>query len=70
MTRQPVSSSSIRSIGYEPTTQILEVEFTSGHVYQYFNVPNAIYAGLMVASSHGKYLDANVKKGGFRFREM
>jgi hypothetical protein len=68
--RQEVSSSTIRSIGYDFETFTLEVEFASGHVYQYFDVPDAVYAGLMAAPSHGKYLDAHVKKGGFRYRRI
>ena len=37
MIRQPVSSSNIRSIGYDSMSSTLEIEFHSGGVYQYFN---------------------------------
>lgn len=67
MTRQPVSSSNIRSIGYENGT--LEVGFNSGGVYQYYDVPQSIYAALMSASSHGSYL-ANHIKGVYRYRKV
>ena len=36
MEREHASSSNIRSIGYEPVNQTLEVEFVNGGVYQYF----------------------------------
>jgi hypothetical protein len=39
MLRTPVSSSALRSVGYDPQTQTLEIEFNSAEVYQYFNVP-------------------------------
>jgi len=39
MLRMSVSSSNISSVGYDPKTQTLEVEFHNGGVYQYFNVP-------------------------------
>ncbi|MBI1886043.1 MAG: KTSC domain-containing protein [Chloroflexi bacterium] len=55
MIRQAVSSSNLRSIGYDPATALLEIEFQDGAVYQYFNVPEHIYRGLMGASSHGSY---------------
>ena len=45
----------------------LEVEFLSGAVYQYFDVPQSIYDGLMAADSHGKYFAAYIKKGGYRY---
>ena len=38
MIRQPVSSSNIRSIGYDSESNTLEIEFHSGGVYQYFGV--------------------------------
>ena len=56
MERQYVSSSNIGSIGYDPENMILEIEFLNGSVYQYYDVPQSIYEGLMAADSHGKYL--------------
>jgi hypothetical protein len=61
MQRQNVSSSNIKSIGYDRESQTLEIEFNSGGIYHYFNVPVAIYENLMSASSHGKYLHQNIK---------
>lgn len=61
MDRTSVSSSNIRSVGYDPATKTLEVEFHSGGLYQYHQVPQSIYDGLMAASSHGRYLEQNVK---------
>lgn len=65
MDRVRVSSSNIASIGYDARTQTLEVEFHSGSVYQYHGVPPSLYQGLMGAPSHGEYLDAYIKKGGY-----
>lgn len=59
MYRQPVSSSNIRSIGYG--NNILEIEFNSGGIYQYPNVPVSLYNGLMSASSHGTYFAKYIK---------
>ncbi len=69
MQRQRVSSSNLASVGYDPTSQTLEVEFLSSGIYQYFNVPSNIYQGLMSASSHGKYFIANIKDI-YRFRKI
>lgn len=70
MERQYVTSSNILSIGYDPDNMILEVEFTTGAVYQYYDVPQSIYDGLMTADSHGTFLSAYVKKGGYRYSHV
>lgn len=62
MERTPVSSSNIAAIGYSDDSQILEVEFNDGSVYQYSGVPPSEYDGIMNADSKGKYLHANVRK--------
>jgi len=61
MQRRQVSSSNIRSIGYNKDYSILEVEFTSYHTYQYFGVSESVYNALMNASSHGSYLNQYIK---------
>ncbi|MFC1596178.1 helicase HerA-like domain-containing protein, partial [Candidatus Margulisiibacteriota bacterium] len=69
MNREHVESSNIESIGYESDSQTLEIEFLNGAVYQYFDVPEHIYNGLMAADSHGKYLAANIK-GYYRYSRV
>ena len=49
MNRIPVSSSNVAAVWYDPKTLTLEVEFHNGSVYQYFDVPQTIYDGLMNA---------------------
>ncbi len=61
MERQAVSSSNLVSIGYDPNSETLEVEFNGGAIYRYFNVPSFEYERLMAASSHGIYFNANIK---------
>lgn len=68
MHRIPVTSSNIRSVGYDQQSAVLEVEFTSGDVYQYFNVPEHLYRGLMSASSKGQFLNDNIKYG-YRYQK-
>lgn len=61
MNRQPVSSSNLQSVGYDPSAQLLEIEFNSGSVYQYTGVPESIYAALMQAASKGSYFHDHIK---------
>ncbi|MCW5516930.1 KTSC domain-containing protein [Muriicola sp. Z0-33] len=62
MERTPVSSSNLVSVGYNPETNTLEVEFKGGTVYQYFDVPLAIYEELINAGSLGVYFAANIRE--------
>lgn len=61
MTRQPVRSSNIASIGYEPSSQTLEIEFHSRTVYQYYMVTQKLYEDFMRASSHGTFFHEHIK---------
>ncbi len=55
-------SSNLFSYGYDSTTQILEVEFQSNRaVYQYADVPQAIYRELDTAQSKGQYFIRNIR---------
>lgn len=69
MDRKPVSSSNLKSVGYDPAANILEIEFNGGQVYQYFNVPESIYKALMSATSKGRYLHANIKNS-YRYKQI
>lgn len=61
MTRTKIDSSQIASLGYDAETQVLEVEFKGGKVYQYFEVPPEKFAELQAAESAGKYLNQHIK---------
>ena len=69
MIRKDVNSSNIKSVGYDPTLKILEVEFDNSGIYQYLNVPENIYINLMNASSHGVYLNQFIKDK-YSYREV
>jgi hypothetical protein len=66
MNRVTVTSSNVVSVGYDPSTMTLEVEFTDGPIYQYFDVPEMEYQNLMTSDSIGGYLNRNIK-GSFRY---
>lgn len=61
MKRTDVDSSMLVSIGYDEKKKILEVEFTSGGVYEYYDVEKVIYDELMNADSLGHYFINNIR---------
>ena len=62
MKRINVTSSSIKSIGYELDGQILEVEFTKWAIYQYKNVQRERVLELIFADSIGSFFMKNIAK--------
>ena len=56
MQLDPVESSMLAAIGYDPDLKALVVLFNSGKAYQYRGVPPEIYQDLTVASSKGRYM--------------
>jgi KTSC domain len=61
MQRHPVSSTNLASVGYDLLSQTLEVEFGSGGVYQYFDVPEHVHQELLAAGSAGSYFARSIK---------
>lgn len=68
MNMQPVSSSNLRRVGYDARTKKLIIEFHSG-AYEYSNVPEHIYNGLMNSSSKGSY-HADYIKNSYSYRRV
>jgi hypothetical protein len=66
MNRVPVTSSNIKTVGYDDAGRKLQVEFNSGVVWEYADVPREKYDGLLEAEaapdgSVGKYFYREIK---------
>jgi hypothetical protein len=59
--RMPVKSSVIASVGYNVIHRTLEIEFVSGKVYQYAQVPAYIHDELMDTRSKGQYFSHYIR---------
>jgi len=62
MNRRPVHSTNVASVGFEPSADdpsvgTMQVEFHSGHIYEYDEVPVSVYHEFIAASSAGRYLN-------------
>jgi len=55
MDMQPVESSNIQEVGYDPETLTLRVRFKSGSTYDYPNVPPETHQEFMRADSPGRH---------------
>ena len=56
-----VSSSAIRAIGYDQSTQRMRITFEQGDSYDFCGVPLHVYDGLMSASSKGAYYNDHIR---------
>jgi KTSC domain len=69
MLRHEVDSSELRSVGYDAAASLLEAEFHSGEVYQYFDVPAELVLELLEADSLGRYFNARIRSR-FKFKQV
>lgn len=63
-------SSMIQSVGYDDTSSILEIEFRSGKIYQYLEVPLGVYLGLVSAGSKGRYFETYIKDARYTYQRV
>jgi hypothetical protein len=57
-----VNSTTLRTVGYDAERQLLQIEFQNRSLYQYFDVPAAVYEALMQAPSKGAYFNRSIRQ--------
>ena len=70
MQHEPVHSTNLASVGYDSQSCTLEVRFRNGSTYQYADVPESVYHGLMSSPSKGTFLHSFVKNAGYRVSRL
>lgn len=70
MERTPVSSSDIASIGYDEDLKMMEVEFHSGSIYLYYDVPESFFEDFMASPSKGQFMNLVVKRSGLAYERI
>jgi len=61
MQRHPVHSSVLQSVGYDPQSKILEVEFKTGGTYDYFNLSPRVFKRFIGSESLGHFFTKRIK---------
>jgi hypothetical protein len=62
-------SSQVVSIGFDKEQKILEIEFSSGGVYDYFGVPESLYEEFIRAESLGVFVGTKIR-GAFQYSRI
>ncbi|WP_300598429.1 KTSC domain-containing protein [Niabella sp.] len=55
-------STVIAQFHYHAGTKTLEIHFVSGAIYDYYEVPEAVYQAFKTASSKGAYFNQHIKE--------
>lgn len=56
-----MSSTTIKEVGYDPTQKVLEIEFISGGVWLYEDVPADLPQKMMASDSVGRFFHEHVR---------
>jgi hypothetical protein len=64
-----VESSTLATIAYDSTRELLQLVFNSHAFYQYFGVPATVHEELMHALSKGSYFNQHIR-GKFLYRRI
>ena len=62
MDRKRINASNIRSAGYDPAKQLLEIEFSSGSIYEYSGVSPEVYRRFVNAPSPGSFYQDQIEE--------
>lgn len=57
----PVESTTLATVAYDEARELLQLEFRSRAIYQYFGVPAAVHAALLCAPSKGSYFNRVIR---------
>jgi len=60
MERKRVNSSKLRAVGYDEKSQVLEIEFSNGQVFQYVKVYPEVYRRFMAAPNPTSFYDDKI----------
>jgi len=56
-----VESTTLLTVSYDDARELLQLEFCSRAVYQYFHVPGTVHQALLDAPSKGKYFNLAIR---------
>jgi hypothetical protein len=61
ITHDTPNSSNIARLSYDDEKGNLMIEFRSGKMYRYYDVPMEIWTGLISADSVGRFFNSNIR---------
>ena len=65
MQRRPVRSTSLKAVGYDATTLVLEIEWRNGSIVRYTGVAESLYQALLAVPGKAQFVEQVVERGGY-----
>ncbi|TGE18350.1 KTSC domain-containing protein [Hymenobacter elongatus] len=65
MQRRPIRSTSLKAVGYEPSSLTLEIEYRNGRAVRYTGVSEAVYQGLLAVPGKAQFVEQVLEKSGY-----
>ena len=62
MERKRVTAGTVRSVGYDARSRVLEIEFSSGSIVQYERVSPEVHRSLLAAPSISSYFRDHIEE--------
>lgn len=59
-TLKKVNSSMLYAVGYDANAEVLEVVFSKGSIWRYYDVPQGVYDELLTTRSVSSYMNSHV----------
>ena len=64
MKRQPIRSTSLKAVGYDPATQTLEIQHRSGRLTRYAGVSETTFQALLAAPGKALFVQQVLENRG------
>lgn len=70
MVRIPVQSRILKTIAYDVPLRILELEYKSGSIYRFYDIPEELFRESCTCSSPGRHVEKYLKAHRVRSRKV
>jgi len=57
-----IKSTNLKSASYDTESEVLQITFNNGSIYEYNNVPWTVFTKLRMSDSQGKYFNENISR--------
>ena len=64
-----VKSSNLKSASYNTESKILTVTFNNSSIYEYYEVPWAVFAKFRMSESQGKFFNTNISRS-YKYKKI
>ena len=62
MKRKLMQSTCVKSYGYDANKRLFEIEYPSGEIYDYLNVPPSVHQEFLRSDSKGEFVNFRIKQ--------